>query len=169
MTSRLTPFLFALAVASPSLAWAEDAKTPIAVVTPWLRASPKGASVAGGYATIVNNGAVPDRLVGASLPIAAKGEVHSMWMADGVMHMAHLDKGLPIAAGATVRLTPGGYHLMFLKPTRPLKEGETIEGSLTFEKAGTMKVRFAVGGMADKAAPGTKPPMQSGMDGMDMH
>ena len=128
----------------------------IVVSSPWLRATPKGASVAGGYATITNTGAGPDRLVGASLPMAPKGEIHSMSMANGVMHMERLDKGLPIAPGATVALTPGGYHLMFIKPKTQLTEGETVKGTLTFEKAGPVAVTFPVAGFGAKEAPGGK-------------
>ena len=39
---------------------------------------------------------------------------------------------------------PGGYHVMFIDLKRQLKEGETVKGTLTFEKAGTVPVEFAV-------------------------
>src|SRR4029078_84027 len=45
---------------------------------PWARATPKGAAVAGGYMTIINNGTTPDRLVGFSSPVAGKLEIHEM-------------------------------------------------------------------------------------------
>ncbi len=125
----------------------------LAVTSPWLRATPKNATVAGGYATITNKGTTPDRLLGASLPMAPEGQVHSMSMADGVMHMERLDKGLAVAPGATVSLTPGGYHLMFLKPKTQLKEGDTVQGTLNFEKAGKVPVTFPVAGFGAKAAP----------------
>lgn len=151
---------------APALA---EQKPSILVSSPWIRAMPRGAPVAGGYATITNKGTTPDRLLGASIPTAPKGEVHSMTMQNGVMHMERLDKGLSVAPGATVTLTPGGYHLMFLKPKSQLKEGESVKGSLTFARAGTVPVTFAVAGMAAKAAPGA--PADNGVDimpGMDM-
>jgi copper(I)-binding protein len=151
--------------ASPLLA--QSAAPGIVVSAPWLRATPHGAPVAGGYATITNKGTTPDRLVAASLPIAPKGEIHEMSMDHGVMHMARLDKGLAIAPGQTVTLTPGGYHLMFMKPTAQLKPGESVKGTLTFEKAGTIAVTFAVAGMAAKTAPGAPAPKDD-MRGMDM-
>ena len=118
--------------------------------------------------TIVNRGTAPDRLVGASLDVAPKGEVHEMSMANGVMHMARLPNGLAIAPGATVTLAPGGDHLMFLKPTVQLKEGQTIAGSLVFAKAGKVVVTFAVAGIAAKSAPGTSAPAGHDMPGMKM-
>jgi copper(I)-binding protein len=163
----ILPLLLSLLLV-PVVASAQDATkpSPITVTAPWLRATPKSAPVAGGYATITNKGAEPDVLLSASLPIAAVGEIHSMSMDHGVMHMARLDKGLEIKPGATVMLTPGGYHLMFLKPSAQLKAGESVKGALTFAKAGTIEVTFAVAGMAAKSAPGSKP--SSAVDGMDM-
>lgn len=149
--------LLALAVLPVNLVAAQaPSAAGITVTAPWLRATPRGAPVAGGYATITNTGTAPDRLVGASIPMAPKGEIHSMSMENGVMHMERLDKGLAIAPGATVSLTPGGYHLMFLKPKTLLKEGETVKGSLTFEKAGTIPVTFPVAGFGAKDAPGAR-------------
>ena len=144
----------------------------ITIISPWLRATPKGAPVAGGYVTIRNAGGMPDRLIGASLPMAAKGEVHSMSMDNGVMHMRRLDDGLAIAPGQTITLAPGGDHLMFIKPTAPLKVGDKVTGSLTFARMGTIPVTFAVAGMAARTAPGTPekaPSGHGGMPGMDMH
>ena len=148
-------------------AFADQAAPGITISAPWLRATPRGAPVAGGYATITNKGATPDRLIAASLSVAAHGEVHTMSMDHGVMHMERLDKGLEIAPGQVIVLSPGGYHLMFDKPTAQLTPGETMKGSLTFEKAGMLPVTFAVAGMAAKSAPGTPAPAQK-MQGMDM-
>jgi copper(I)-binding protein len=50
----------------------------IDIADPWSRATPKGATVAAGYAKITNNGTTPDRLVGGSSDIAPTFEVHEM-------------------------------------------------------------------------------------------
>ena len=135
----------------------------------WLRATPKNASVAGGYATIVNHGGVPDRLVGASIPMAPDGQIHEMSMTNGVMHMERLADGLAVAPGATVELTPSHDHLMFERPTAPLKTGQTIVGSLTFAKAGKVAVTFAVAGIGASHAPGAGSASHDhGMPGMKM-
>ena len=161
---RLSLALGALVLAArPALAG------DIEVQHPWLRATPKGAAVAGGYATILNHGSAPDRLVGASLAVAPDGQVHEMSMTNGVMHMERLADGLAIAPGATVALTPGGDHLMFEKPSAPLKQGQSVAGSLTFAKAGKVAVTFAVGGIGARSAPGAEPaPPMKGMPGMKM-
>ena len=121
------------------------------------RVTPNGAPVAGGYVTIRNFSDKPDRLVAATLPLAARADIHEMTMADGIMRMRALDKGLEIPAGGTVELKQGSYHLMFIKPSRAFVEGEWIDGTLTFERAGTVPVRFkveAVGGTNQQSGAG---------------
>lgn len=116
----------------------------LVVDAPWIRATPGGAKVAGGYVKISNTGTEPDRLVGGTFPLAAEVEVHEMGMTDGVMKMRSLPNGLEIKPGASVDLKPGGYHLMFQKLQSQLKEGQTIKGTLVFEKAGTVEVEYRV-------------------------
>ena len=111
---------------------------------PWARATPKGASVAGGYLKITNKGTTPDRLVSGTAAFARRFEIHEMKMVDGVMQMRPLPAGLEIKPGETVELKPGSYHLMFMALKDPLKQGETVKGTLTFEKAGTVAVEYKV-------------------------
>jgi uncharacterized protein YcnI len=118
---------------------------------PWSRATPGGAKVGGGYLRITNGGTTPDRLVGGSFPLAGKVEVHEMRMEGDVMRMKPVEGGLEIKPGATVELKPGGFHLMFMDLKEPLKEGQTVKGTLTFEKAGSVAVEYAVRGMGGAA------------------
>jgi copper(I)-binding protein len=116
----------------------------IGIDHPWTRATPKNAPVAGGYLKITNTGTTPDRLTGGSVEVAKRFEIHEMKMDGGVMKMRELKDGLDIAAGATVELRPGSYHIMMMNLSRPLSKGEKVKGSLTFEKAGKVEVEFAV-------------------------
>ena len=118
---------------------------------PWSRATPGGAKVGGGYLRITNTGAVPDRLTGGSFPLASKVEVHEMRLDGDVMRMKPVEGGLEIKPGATVELKPGGFHLMFVDLKEPLKEGQTVKGTLTFEKAGPVEVEYTVRGMGGAA------------------
>ena len=132
-------------VAPPSAAETAPVKAgDLAIDTPWLRATPNGARVAGGYVVVTNAGTQADRLVGAAIPGAARGEVHSMSMEGGVMRMAPVEGGLAIAPGGSVTLRPGGNHLMFLGLTEGLTAGTTVAGTLVFERAGTVPVTFRV-------------------------
>ncbi len=116
----------------------------LAIDTPWMRATPGGAKVAGGYVRITNRGAQADRLVGASFAGSGKASIHSMTMDGGVMKMAAVEGGLVIGPGETVDLKPGGFHIMFEELTAAPKVGQSIPGTLVFERAGTVPVVFAV-------------------------
>ena len=144
-------FLAALLSSAAGLAHAGD----IALDHPWSRATPAGAPVGAGYVTLKNAGAATDKLVSATAPdVAGKVEIHEMAMDNGVMKMRPIN-GLEIPAGKSVELKPGGYHIMFMQLKHPLKAGETIKGTLTFEKAGAVPVEYKVEAMgAGKAGGG---------------
>ena len=133
----------------------------IAIEAPWLRATPGGAKVAGGYVTLRNAGTEPDRLTAAAIPQAGRAEIHSMTTEGGVMKMAPVEGGLALAPGETVALKPGGYHLMFLDLKDGLKAGETVAGTLTFERAGTVPVTFTVAPIGAQG-PGSAAPEAGG-------
>ena len=127
---------------------------PLVIASPWSRATPGGAKVAGGYLTITNTGSAPDRLTAATLSAAEAGGVHESTTAGGVVRMRPVEGGVEIRPGATIELRPGGYHIMFLRLKQPLKEGDRLSGTLTFEKAGTVPVEFAVRGLGtQRSAP----------------
>lgn len=145
----------------------------LVVTQAWSRATPAGAKVASGYLTIENKGTAPDRLLGGSSDGAAKVEVHEMATRDGVMTMRELEGGLAIAPGTTVKLTPGGYHLMLTDIKKPLKQGDTVIVTLNFEKAGKKDVTFSVLGIGAKGPDGSSAgaaggAMEHGHDNMQM-
>ena len=136
------PLLLAPAL-TPLDAVAQEFKAGSLVINqPWSRATAGGAKVGAGYMTITNNGTQPDRLVGGSLAQAEKFEVHEMRLENNVMTMRPVPGGLEIKPGQTVKLEPGGYHVMFMQLKEPLKQGEVLKGELTFEKAGTLSVEY---------------------------
>jgi copper(I)-binding protein len=61
--------------------------------------------------------------------------------------------GIDVPANGEVTLKPGGYHVMLMNVQKPLKEGDSIAVTLTFEKAGAVKVTASVheisGGMGN--------------------
>lgn len=116
----------------------------ITVTSPWTRATPGGAKIAGGYFKITNHGTAADRFTGAKSDAADRVELHEMSMSDGVMKMRPLPNGIEIKPGETVELKSGGYHLMFMDLKQPLKAGEFFKATLQFDKAGPLEVNFAV-------------------------
>jgi copper(I)-binding protein len=140
-----------------SAAGAEEVKAGDLVITQaWSRATPSGAKVAGGYLTIENKGSTPDRLIGGAGDVAGKVEVHEMATNNGVMTMRALDKGLTIAPGKTVKLAPGGYHLMMTDLKAPLKQGDKVPVTLEFEKAGKVTLSLDVQGVGAQAPAGAE-------------
>jgi copper(I)-binding protein len=148
---------------------ADEVKAGDLVITQaWSRATPGGAKIAGGYLTIENKGAAPDRLMGGSGDLAARIEVHEMATKDGVMTMRPLDKGLAIEPGKTVKLAPGGYHLMMMDLKGPLKQGDKVPLTLEFEKAGKVNLSLEVQGVGAQGPAGAGGHDMTKMPGMKM-
>jgi copper(I)-binding protein len=122
-------------------AWAQ-----IEIENPWSRATPPGAKIAAGYMVIRNKSSAPDRLIGASSPLAARVETHVTVKDGDIMRMRPV-KGYDVPANGSFEITPGGAHLMFVDIRRPFKEGDKIPAILRFAKAGEIKVEFLVSGL----------------------
>jgi copper(I)-binding protein len=161
--ARLLAYAVFVAGLLAAPARAEEVRAGDLVITQaWSRATPGGAKIGSGYLTIENKGPAADRLIGGSGDITDRIEVHEMTTSNGVMTMRALDKGLVIEPGKTVRLAPGGYHLMMFDLKSPLKRNDKVPVMLEFEKAGKVKLSFdvlSVGAPGPGAAPG----------GMDMN
>jgi copper(I)-binding protein len=162
-----TAFLIAAVLAAWAVMPAQAADVTagsLKIFAPWARATPKGASVGGGYMTITNSGTAPDRLIGGSADVAGSFEVHEMKMDGGVMKMRPVSNGIEIKPGQTVTLEPSGYHVMLVGLKQQLKQGEHFKATLEFAKAGKVDVDFTVEGLGAKSGGGAAP----GMGGMQM-
>jgi copper(I)-binding protein len=151
---KLVPIFGALALGAllSTPVAAHDYKAGTLVIRhPWTRATPQGAPVGGGYAVIENSGDQPDKLTGGSFAASAGFAIHLMSMKDGVMSMAPVEGGLEIPAHAQVELNPSAVHLMFTGLKQQLKKGDEVDGTLVFEKAGTVNVQFKVESLGAKA------------------
>ena len=80
---------------------------------------------------ITNDGDAPDRLVSAEAAFAGQAEIHQMTMNNGVMQMRPVPEGVTVPAKGKLVFSPDSYHLMFMGLKGPLKEGDTVAGSLT--------------------------------------
>lgn len=146
-----------MSASAPAAAGSDTFKIgDLVVASPWTRATPGGAKIAGGYLKITNNGKAADRLVKATASISDRVEVHEMSMANGVMTMRPVADGLTIKPGETVELKPGGFHMMFMDIKQPLKQGDTMKATLTFEKAGNVDVTFNVNAIGATSEPAHK-------------
>jgi len=110
----------------------------LVVVHPWSRQSHSGESDA--YMKIANHGPEDDRLVAVTADIGAQAILCDM--KEGAM--VPLADGIPLPAGKTVELNAKSFHIMFLDVKSAPVAGTEFGGTLTFEKAGTLKVDFEV-------------------------
>jgi periplasmic copper chaperone A len=162
--ARALAYAIFLSAVLAAPARAEEVKAGDLVITQaWSRATPGGAKVAGGYLTIENKGSTADRLIGGSAEVAGNVQVHEMAMNNGVMTMRPLDKGLAIEPGKTVKLAPGGYHLMLMDLKSPLRQGDKLPVTLDFEQAGKVKLSLDVQGVGAQE-PAMAPKSGSKMD-----
>jgi len=141
----------ALALAAPAAIAMDMTHGDLVLEGTWTRATPPKAMAGGGFVTITNKGTEADRLVSAASPVAGRVEIHEMAVTDGVMKMRELENGLPIPAGETVALKPGGFHIMFMQLNQPFKMGEKVPVTLTFEKGGEVEIQLDVQKMGAKA------------------
>ncbi len=92
----------------------------------------------------LKGGAQDDKLVGLSAPVADTVQVHESSSQGGVMRMRQVTGGLPIPAGKTVSLHPGGYHIMMIGLHAPLVAGQSFPLTLTFAHAAPVTVTVTV-------------------------
>ena len=121
----------ALAAGCAVLAAAAQAQ-PVAVNDAWVRVPAPGQKVAGVYMEIVSR--ANTALVAVASPAAARAELHSMALDDGVMRMRPLER-IELPAGKAVVLAPGGLHVMLIDVKQPLKPGDKVPLTLTVQRA----------------------------------
>jgi periplasmic copper chaperone A len=117
----------------------------VSIGHPYATPSVPGANNGAAYiATLENTGKQPDRLLRVSTPVAARTELHTMSMDDGVMRMREVD-AIAVAPGTPVKMRPGqGYHIMLMGLKKPLKEGESFPMTMEFERGGKVEVKVVV-------------------------
>jgi copper(I)-binding protein len=171
MTPKAALVAAALLLCAPAALAHDYEAGAIAIDHVWARATPGGAKVAAGYFTLTNTGTTPDRLIAATSAVAGRVELHDMSVVDGVMRMRPVKDGIELKPGQTVEFESSSFHVMMLDLKAPLKQGERIKGTLTFEKAGPVEVEFAVEGIGGppRAAPAAGPMRMHGDGPMKMH
>jgi len=121
-------------------AWAAEIAR-IEVAGAWARPTVGQGRISAAYMTIANKGDAGDMLKSARTPKAKTVELHQTTMtADGVMQMRQVEDGLPIEAGASLVLEPGGAHFMLLGLEGALKAGQELILTLEFANAGAVDV-----------------------------
>ncbi len=96
------------------------------------------------YMTLTNDSQNDDALVGAKTDVAKTVELHETKMDENdVMQMQPVTT-IPIQAGGSVTLKPGGLHVMLIGIQKEMAPGDKFSLTLTFEKAGPLTVEAEV-------------------------
>lgn len=124
-------------------AWAEA--KGVTVTDAWVRPTVGDLRISAAYMTIANTSGEDDVLKAAKSPRAKRVELHITQMSDdGVMKMRPVEEGLPVPAGGTALLKPGGAHVMIMGLDEALVEGGELPLTLEFEKAGSVELSVPV-------------------------
>jgi hypothetical protein len=145
-------------------AWAQ---TTVKVEDAWVRGTVSTQKASGAFMRLTPTANA--RLVSASSPVAGVVEIHEMAMENDIMRMRQVP-GLDLAAGRTVELKPGGYHVMLLDLKAQVKEGDVVPVTLVFEgkdgKRENVEIQAPVRPLNSAAAAGgMKPGMKGEMKG----
>lgn len=127
------PVIPVLAVAAALAVPVAFAAEGVKVANAWVRAPVAGQTTAAAYLELTADRNLA--LVAAGSPAAGRVEMHSMTMDGGVMRMRALPR-IDLPAGQTVRLGPGGTHLMLLELKQPLRAGDKLPLILSLQPSG---------------------------------
>jgi len=131
--ARLSGFLvLALVAAGCAITTGAARAQPVTVKDAWVRAPAPGQKVAGAYMEIASRASMV--LTGVASPVATTVELHDTSMEAGVMRMRPVAR-IALPAGQTVKLAPGGLHVMLMDLRQALKPGDRVPLTLTVQRA----------------------------------
>lgn len=116
---------------------------PFAVSAAYARAVAPGQTNSAVFLQLQNQDTQAHALVSASSAVAAVVELHNHVNEGGVMKMRQVEK-IDLPAGEAVALKPGSFHIMLIGLKQPLKVGETVDLSLSFEDGTRLKLSAPV-------------------------
>ena len=127
----------------------------VTVADAWVRATVAAQRATGAFLKLSIQGA-DATLIAASSPVAGVTQIHEMAMSEGVMRMREVTGGVPLKAGQSFELKPGGYHIMMMDLKQPVKAGDRVPLTLTFKQRDgqqtTTQVDAEVRGLNGQAA-----------------
>jgi len=107
-----------------------------------VRATP-GADIAAAYMTLRNTGKASITVAGVESPVAGHAMIHETKLEGGQSKMRPHEQ-LVIAPGATVKLQPGGLHVMMHDLKQPLTVGGKVPLVIQLSGGGTVAATAVV-------------------------
>jgi copper(I)-binding protein len=139
MKSLKTLTLFAAAMLFMAPAFAQTSAQSLTVTDAYVRAPAPSAPSTGAFMVIRNGGTAERRVLKAHSNAARVVELHTHRNEGGVMKMRPV-ADIAVAAGGETILKPGGLHVMLIDLQQPLKEGDVVPITLSFDDGSTVKV-----------------------------
>lgn len=146
---RLSLLLAGLCLSSGVWAAAAD---QVSVADPYVRLAPPNAPATGAFMVLKNTGDKDVRLLKADNPLSKSTELHNHINDNGVMRMRPVS-AVDIKAKGETAMKPGGLHVMLIDMKKPLKEGDVVPITLTFEDGSSKKIDAPVRPIQVEAAP----------------
>ena len=87
------------------------------------------------YLIIENVGTQPDTLYAVDSDVSKTIQIHETYSIGDVMGMREIGK-IIIEPESSVKLEPGGKHIMVMRLKRDIKKGDEVEFKLYFKQAG---------------------------------
>jgi copper(I)-binding protein len=134
---RAAGLAFFVVLAGAFVAPAATAQQPVAVRDVWVRAPAPGQNVAAAYMELTSG--THALLIAVASPVAARAELHATTMDGGVMRMRQVES-IELPPSKTVKLAPGGLHVMLLDLKSSLKPGDKLPLTLTVQRDGSRSV-----------------------------
>ena len=111
----------------------------VSVHDAYVRLAPPNAPATGAFMVIKNNGNKDVKVLKADNPVSRVTELHTHLNDGGVMRMRPVP-GIDIKAKGEAVLKPGGLHVMMIDLKAPMKEGDVVPMTLTFDDGSTKQV-----------------------------
>lgn len=109
----------------------------------WIRSAPPAAAMRAGYAILRNTGDAPLIIRGAASEAFGDVSLHATTIENGMARMRELGR-IPLAAGESVTLEPGGKHLMLMRPVREVDTGARATIRFEIEDGSSVEAEFVV-------------------------
>lgn len=106
--------------------------SPLIVEDLYIRATPPNSKNTAAFMVLKNSAKKEIKLLTVDTNIAGRVELHQHIMEAGLMKMRQV-KEITIKPGESLSLQPGGYHVMLFNLQQPLKEGQSVTLSLSFD------------------------------------
>ena len=111
----------------------------VSVQDPYVRLAPPNALATGAFMVIKNNGDQGVKVLKADNPVSRVTELHTHINDGGVMKMRPVP-AIDIKAKGEAVLKPGGLHVMLIDLKAPMKEGDSVPITLTFDDGSSKQV-----------------------------